>query len=737
MLAAAVVAVLLLGGLAANLARNQARARTAIEQEFERRATLAASLTSSALRGTIVQYGAIFGGPREGLPEALRDAQASQPGAQAAVLDAAGRPLARFPADRSVARLVATPTVRRALAGEFALSSLTPAAGRPGGFDLTIAAPFVSPSGRRVAVEVLDAGFISAFATAYLTSAPAIRGGQAYLVDANGRVISSSSGGGLGSAPADEALRSALRHSDSGAYGSDRHFASASIAGTPWRAVLSAPRSRLFAPVSGATVRTPWLLYAAFVAALVALGAVGVATTRKSTQLASAEERERAAQRLAHERLHDALTGLPNRALLQDRADQALALADRGDRTLAVLFVDVDRFKRINDSLGHASGDELLTMLAARLRSLLDAGDTVSRFGADEFVLLCGQLAGADDARRIAEAIMTALELPFQLGRRNVHVTCCIGIAVHPQAGGGVDAAALVRNAEAALRSAKVAGCARMCVFDPRLHDEALARLDMEVALRTAIAAEELLVHYQPIVGLPNGDLRGVEALVRWQRPEIGLVPPMDFIPLAEESGLISELGRWVLDRAMRDAAGWKAAGLVGDDFVLSVNASAHQLTSGELPATVSGLLAGWALEPAQLWLEITETAVVSDPQVGHAQIRALSALGVRVAIDDFGVGQSSLDQLVHSLPVEILKLDRSFTAHLSDWRERAVVAAIAPMAESLQMIAIAEGVETTVQADELAQLGYPLAQGFLFGRPMDCEAITQRLRGSAMAVAD
>jgi predicted signal transduction protein with EAL and GGDEF domain len=352
-------------------------------------------------------------------------------------------------------------------------------------------------------------------------------------------------------------------------------------------------------------------------------------------------------------------------------------------------------------------------------------------------VLLCGQLAGADDALRIAAAITTALEQPFELGRRSVHVTCCIGIAVHVHAGDRADAATLVRNAEAALRSAKAGGSARVCVFDPRLHDEALARLDMEVALRAAIAAEELLVHYQPIVGLPNGDLRGVEALVRWQRPDIGLVPPMDFIPLAEESGLIGELGQWVLSTAMQDAARWKAAGLVGDDFVLSVNISAHQLTSGELPGIVRGLLAEWTLAPDQLWMEITETAVVSDPQVGRAQIRALSALGVRVAIDDFGVGQSSLDQLVHSLPVEILKLDRSFTAHLSDWRERAVVAAIAPMAQSLQMIAVAEGVETTGQADELAQLGYPLAQGFLFGRPVDCEAMAQRLRGSAMPVVD
>jgi EAL domain-containing protein (putative c-di-GMP-specific phosphodiesterase class I) len=308
---------------------------------------------------------------------------------------------------------------------------------------------------------------------------------------------------------------------------------------------------------------------------------------------------------------------------------------------------------------------------------------------------------------------------------------------VHPQAGDGADGATLVRNADAALRSAKANGHAQVCVFDPRLHDEALARLDMEVALRAAIGAEELVVHYQPIVGLPDGDLRGVEALVRWQRPQIGLVPPMDFIPLAEESGVIDELGRWVLDTAMGDAAAWKQAGLVGDDFVLSVNVSAHQLTNGELPEVLGDLLAKWLLSPAQLWLEITETAVASDPEVGREQIHALSALGVRVAIDDFGVGQSSLDQLVHSLPVEILKLDRSFTAHLSDWRERAVVAAIAPMAASLQMIAVAEGVETTGQAEELGRLGYPLAQGFLFGRPVDRDATVERLRGSSARAAD
>ena len=399
-----------------------------------------------------------------------------------------------------------------------------------------------------------------------------------------------------------------------------------------------------------------------------------------------------------------------------------------------MLFVDLDRFKRINDSLGHASGDELLKMVAGRLEQSVRDGDTVSRFGGDEFLILCADLDGVEVALHIAGRVTAAFEEPFELSARSVHLSCCVGIALHLAASPTVEAAALVRDADAAMYCAKAEGPGRIRVFDADLHGEALMRLDTEVALRTAIANGELRVHYQPIVALPDGGLRGVEALVRWQRPEIGLVPPLEFIGLAEESGLIADLGRWVLATAMEDVAAWRETGIIGEDFVLSVNVSARQLAGGELPDTVAALLAAWTLAPSQLWLEITESAVAGDPQLAQHEIRALTELGVRVAIDDFGVGQSSLEQLVHSLPVDILKLDRSFTGHLADVRERAVVAAIAPMAAALQMTAVAEGVESAVQAEELGVLGYPLAQGFHFGRPVDADAMRRVLGGAVDA---
>jgi diguanylate cyclase (GGDEF)-like protein len=537
-----------------------------------------------------------------------------------------------------------------------------------------------------------------------------------------------------GGALADRGLARALRDGDSGSYG-DRYFASRTLAGTRWRVLLTANRATLLAPVQGSTKRTAWMLFAAFVIALIALVAVGLRALRSSGQLVAAHERERAAQRLAHERLHDALTGLPNRALFLDRTDNALALAERTRHAVAVLFVDLDRFKRINDSLGHASGDALLTAVGERIGESVRGGDTVSRFGGDELLILSTDLDGADGALHLAKRITAALERPFALGDRSVHVSCCVGIALQLPGTEACDAAALVRDADAAMYSAKAEGQGRVRLFDAALHGEALTRLDTEVALRAAIGEGELRVHYQPIVALPNGELRGVEALVRWERPGVGLVPPLEFIGLAEECGLIGELGHWVLSTAMGDVAGWQRAGLIDRDFVLSVNVSARQLTGAQLPAIVAELLESWTLSASQLWLEITETAVASDPAVAQSEIRALAALGVRVALDDFGVGQSSLEQLMHALPVDILKLDRSFTGHLEDCRERAVIAAIAPMAEALEMTAVAEGVETAAQAKELSMLGYPLAQGFHFGRPVAAGDMRGLLACSALPV--
>ena len=525
----------------------------------------------------------------------------------------------------------------------------------------------------------------------------------------------------------DRALTGALKRGASGDYG-DRRFAAASMPGTHWRIVLTAPRADLLAPVQGSTRRTAWLLFAAFLVALLALVAVGVLALRRSTQLAGLHERESAARRLAHEQLHDALTGLPNRALFLDRTDQALALTSRQERALAVLYVDLDRFQRINDSLGHASGDVLLKLVAGRLDGATRPDDTTSRFGSDEFLILSPDLDGLEDALNVAGRVNAAFGQPFEVAGRSVPITCCIGIAACPGGAQHGDAAALVRDANAAVNRAKARGPGSTYVFEVELHGDALARLDTELALRKAIGAGELRVHYQPIVALPDGAVRGVEAVVRWKRPDAGLVAPDGFIGIAEESGLIAELGQHVLRTAMADVAAWHHEGLIGPEFVLSVNVSAHQLSGGELSAAIAAELATWTLRPEQLWLELTESALAREPDVALRGIEALSALGVRVAIDDFGIGHSSLEQLVHALPVDILKLDRSFIARLEDPRERAVAAAIAPMASALDMTAVVEGVETVAQAEELAALGYPLAQGFHFGRPVDAARLRRTL---------
>jgi diguanylate cyclase (GGDEF)-like protein len=716
MLAALTIAALLIGGLAYNVLHSQARAQRGIEQEFGRRAALAASLTTAALGSTAGQLRETFSGPTDQLATAMRKFSAYNPDTRSAVVDAQGTALATWPVGDPVPDLVGSDAARRALRGQIAISDLRPdASGKRS--EVIIATPFGTPFGRRVGVDVVTADTIESFASAYLASAPAIAGGRAYLIDGAGVVVAASGPRANRRLP-DRALAAALTRRTSGTY-ADRYFASAGLTGTSWRVVLSSSRAALFAPVEGSTARTSWLVFIAFVTALLALIAVGLKVQRTSAQLAGSRERERAAQALAHERLHDALTGLPNRALFVDRTNQALALAARHRRPVAVLLVDLDRFKRINDSLGHASGDELIAMVGTRLASTLRPGDTVSRFGGDEFVMLCVDIDGIDAALRIAQRVSESFSEPFKLGAREVHVSCCVGVALHVPGETPADAAGLVRDADAAMYRAKQSGAGCTRIFDADLRGETLRQLDTEVALRAALSADELRVHYQPIVALPDGDLRGVEALVRWERPGVGLVGPLEFIGLAEECGLIGDLGRWVLRAAMADAEAWYREGLIGPDFVLSVNVSAHQFASGELAGVVGALLNDWALRPAQLWLEITETAVARDPEVAVRELASLGALGVRVALDDFGVGHSSLEQLVHSLPVDILKLDRSFSGHLEQSRERAVVAAVAPMAAALQMTVIAEGVESAGQAEALSALGYPLAQGYHFGRPV------------------
>jgi diguanylate cyclase (GGDEF)-like protein len=732
----AVVALLaaMVGGLAYVIAHGQAAAREHVAAELGRRVALAAKFTGGALgSGGSSSVAQQFSGPPGTLPRAL--AQWEQVGpvdVSATVIDSGGRPLARWPRGaRSQTPSAPAAMVREALKGASLVSDLVIEGPRQPARVWTTT-PFATRTGERALVTLTPAAQLASFAQPYLRAAPAVPGARAYLIDGHGLVIGSSQGLVQGARIPDPGLASAARSRRSGELGARYWVAAAVGDGTTWRVLFSVPRNALFAPAESSN-GVAWMLFAGFVLALAALTALAFLWIRRSAELGVAQERERAAHELAHERLHDSLTSLPNRAMFADLLESALRRAAQNGRKVAVLAADIDNFKRINDSLGHAAGDELLALVAGRLRAAVRELDTVSRFGADEFMVLCDSLRDEAEAQALAARVMASLTDEFRIGGRSVHVTCGIGIAVD----GGIppiEAATLTRDADAALNRAKRAGEARVQLFEVSLHDDAVRRLETEAELRDALRADAIRVHYQPIVSLPDGAVRGVEALARWQRPDGRSVPPLEFIPLAEHAGLIGWLGRSVLDAAVRDVSAWHAAGLVDDDFVLSVNVSPRQLADLEFPAIVEAAIGTWPLRRSSLWLELTESAIVTggehDPESFELTLARLAQLGVCLAIDDFGVGLSSLSKLVQTLHVDVIKLDRAFVGQMRNPRERAVVAAVAPMAEALDLDAIAEGVEQASQVQELARLGYPLAQGYHFGRPMpaaDLQATLQR----------
>jgi diguanylate cyclase (GGDEF)-like protein/PAS domain S-box-containing protein len=429
--------------------------------------------------------------------------------------------------------------------------------------------------------------------------------------------------------------------------------------------------------------------------------------------LSATEARARAEARLRHQALHDPLTGLPNRALLQDRLQRALAGTARSGDHVGALFVDLDHFKVINDSLGHDVGDELLVQVAARLGTVLRQSDTLGRLGGDEFMVIAESGGGAADLVRVAERLGAALGEPFVVRGDELTITASIGIAC---ADGDGDSSALVRDADAAMYRAKSLGRARCELFDAELRERVLRRMTTEKRLRAALAAHELRVEFQPIVRLDGQTIVAAEALLRLTGPG-GEIPPAEFIPIAEETGLIVPMGAWVLAEACRRAAGWQR--IAGRRIDVSVNLSARQLTHPDLVAHVQAVLAASGLPAGALILEITESVLLGDAERPLEVLRALRRLGIRLALDDFGTGYSSLAYLTR-LPLDILKLDRAFIARLApDSQEAAVTAAIAQMAGAIGLTVIAEGVETPEQADVLAALGVNLAQGFYFAPPM------------------
>jgi diguanylate cyclase (GGDEF)-like protein len=437
--------------------------------------------------------------------------------------------------------------------------------------------------------------------------------------------------------------------------------------------------------------------------------------------IAYAIERKRAEVQLAHQALHDQLTHLPNRALFLDRLGQALTRLGRHHTALAVIFCDLDRFKVVNDALGHDAGDLLLVDVAARLTGALRAGDTAARFGGDEFVVLCEDITGEQQAIEVAERLAGALRAPCMLGREEVFVHTSMGIALASDA--GARAEALIRDADAAMYRAKDRGGGLYEVFDDELRARAVHRQQVEHALHRAIDRGELEVHYQPQVRMATGALYGVEALVRWRHPERGLIGPDHFIPAAEETGIIHALGLHVLDVACRQAAEWQARGTpLG--VQMSVNLSPRQCLHPDLVEMVARVLADTGADPALLCLEVTETAVMEDLTAMGGVLKRLRNLGLTLAIDDFGTGYSSLRAL-QRLPFDIVKIDRSFVSglHTSD-QEAAIVAAVISLSHALGKRTVAEGVEEVQQVERLRGLGCDVGQGYHYARPQPVDEL-------------
>ncbi len=446
--------------------------------------------------------------------------------------------------------------------------------------------------------------------------------------------------------------------------------------------------------------------------------------------LADALERRRTEAAIEHRSLHDPLTGLPNRVLFLDRLQHALDRRRRRSPTLVgVLFIDLDHFKLVNDSLGHHAGDELLAGVAARLREVVRPSDTIARFGGDEFGLLLEEIGNERDAVAMAERIAAVFARPFVLDSNEHFVTTSIGIAL---ASGGELPQDLIRDADAAMYRAKERGRARYELFDEIMRARAIARLRTENDLRRALEREELTIVYQPVVALADRSVVEVEALLRWDHPERGMIAPEEFVPLAEENGLIDRIGRWVLDRACRDAVVWARDRPDAAPIRVAVNLSPLQIASGGFESTVVEILEATGYDPALLSFEITESLLLGEGDAIGATLEALKRIGVGLALDDFGTGYSSLSYLTR-LPLDTLKVDRSFVAELgSPNSDSAITEAIVAMARALSLKVVGEGVETEAQASELRRLGASHAQGNLFSEPVPAGEIASLIRTEA-----
>lgn len=434
-------------------------------------------------------------------------------------------------------------------------------------------------------------------------------------------------------------------------------------------------------------------------------------------------ERETRERQLQHDSLHDALTGLPNRTLFMRRLTDASMRAKRGDDGLfAVLFLDLDDFKGVNDRFGHRAGDEILVSTARRLEDCVRGGDLVARLGGDEFAILLERVADARDSAMVAERVQAALREPFTVGGCGYRATASIGVVL--SSSGHAQPEGMLRNADMAMYRAKNSGRARFEMFDRAMHEDALARLQLEQDLRRALDREEFVLHYQPIVSLSTGEVAGVEALVRWQIAEGKPLPPGEFIPVAEETGLIVPLGRWVLRAACRQVRQWQLASGVAN-LRLSVNLSVREFAQPDLAAQVATVLRETQLQPSALQLEITESAIIGHGHPALHTIAELRKLGVAIHLDDFGTGYSALSYL-HRLPLDAVKVDRATTSVIdSEDRPLQVVRSIVGLVHALGMDVVAEGITTSQQLALLRSMGCDLGQGYYFSAPRPAEELT------------
>jgi diguanylate cyclase (GGDEF)-like protein/PAS domain S-box-containing protein len=444
-------------------------------------------------------------------------------------------------------------------------------------------------------------------------------------------------------------------------------------------------------------------------------------------------ERKAFEEQLAHQAFHDPVTKLANRALFSDRVEHALMRAGRGVPEIAVMFIDLDDFKTVNDSLGHAAGDEVLQEVGRRLKIAVRPTDTVARFGGDEFAVLLDGIGGSEDAADAAARILRALDMPVEIDGKHVFPRASVGICLVGEELETPEAEELLRNADVAMYMAKRDSKGSYRVFEPTMHERVVERLELRSDLQHALTQDQLELHYQPVVRLAGRDILGVEALVRWNHPTRGTIPPIQFIPVAEETGLIIPMGRWILETACREGVRLQELFARPEPLTMSVNLSVRQLQSETLVGDVRKALATTGFPAASLVLEITESLMLSDTDFAMQQLHELKSLGIRLAMDDFGTGYSSLSYLSR-FPVDILKMDRSFVGSQDN---EALTSAIIALGTSLSLEVVAEGIELPEQATSLEELGCELGQGYLFAKPMNATALTEFLGTADAAPAE